>query len=367
MFTTGSKLFFGASALALASAVAYAIATDGALSSAGTLGLLTVSVIFAFLGGVNYANRDGNVSSMDDTAPDTCAAAQRAGVRSAWPAAAALGVAGLVVGAVSKPVVFKVAVVVLLAGIVEWMVLGWSERASDDGEFNANTRRRVMYPLEFPILAAVALGVVVYAFSRIMLRVEPDPGKIIFGLLAALVLVGAFIFTRNRGASKRTVVGVTSLSMLAIFGVGVASAVQGQRTIEEHPTTGSETEVCLEPGVDHHIDEHPTQSVSAKSSVVANIYLQEDGSLVAYVNGYPEQARSEVTVARSIQVNMLFHNESSQPQRLTAKLGSDASETVLCTTAVEEGDQAFLSFKPTRSGVLMVPGLAGAEIRVVVP
>ena len=91
MFTTGSKLFFGASALALASAVAYAIATDGALSSAGTLGLLTVAVVFAFLGGVNYANRDGNVSSMDDTAPDTCAAAQRPGVGSAWPAAAALG------------------------------------------------------------------------------------------------------------------------------------------------------------------------------------------------------------------------------------------------------------------------------------
>ena len=167
MFTTGSKLFFGASALALVSALVVAACTDGPLSSAGVLGLLSVMGILAFLGGVNYANRDCNVSGMDEAAAETAAAAHRAGRPSAWPAAAALGVAGLVIGAVSKPVVFKVAVVLVLAGVVEWMVLGWSERASDDDEFNANTRRRLLYPLEIPILAAVALGAIVeLAFVR---------------------------------------------------------------------------------------------------------------------------------------------------------------------------------------------------------
>ena len=99
MFTTGSKLLFGASALSLVTALVYAWSTEGALSSAGTLGLLSLFVIFALLGGVNYANRDCNVSSMDEAAVDTSAAAQRPGASSVWPAVVALGIAGLVVGA----------------------------------------------------------------------------------------------------------------------------------------------------------------------------------------------------------------------------------------------------------------------------
>ena len=70
MFTTGSKLLFGASALSLVTALVYAWSTDGALSSAGTLGLLSLFVIFALLGGVNYANRDCNPHSLPDVYTD---------------------------------------------------------------------------------------------------------------------------------------------------------------------------------------------------------------------------------------------------------------------------------------------------------
>ena len=374
MFTTGSKLFFGASALALVSALVLTACTDGPLSSAGVLGLISVSAIFGFLGGVNYANRDCNVSGMDDSAPETASAAQRAGVQSAWPAAAALGVAGLVVGAVSKPVVFKVAVVVVLAATVEWMVLGLSARVSDNDDTNANTRRRLLYPLEFPILAAAALGAIVYAFSRVMLRLDQDPGKVVFGVVAALVLFGAFVFSHRRTASKRTVVGITTLGAVALFGVGVASAMQGQRTIEAHPTTVSE-QACLEAGPVGEVDEHTSQDVSAKSSVLANVYLKSDGSLVALLNVYDGQPRTEMSVPRGTQVHVLFHNESSEERRLTARLGTfgDSAESLACTTLVHEGKEAFLEFKigkPNAASasplVLMVPGTTG-EIQIVVP
>ena len=374
MFTTGSKLFFGASALALVSALVLTACTDGPVSSAGVLGLLTVSAVFGFLGGVNYANRDCNVSGMAEGAADTSPASRRPAAGSAWPAAAALGVAGLVVGAVSKPVVFKVAVVVVLAAIVEWMVLGLSERASDNDESNANTRRRLLYPLEFPILAAVALGAIVYAFSRVMLRVDQDPGKVVFGVLAALVLFGAFVFSHRRTASKRTVVGITTLAAVALFGVGVASAVQGQRTIEPHPTTASEG-ACLEAEAAGEADEHASQDVSAKSSVLANVYAQEDGTLVALLNGYDGEARSTMSVPRGSQVRVLFHNDSNTERRLTARLGTFAgkAEVLACTTLVHEGKEAFLEFKigkPNAASstplVLMVPGTAG-EIQIVVP
>ncbi len=375
MFTTGSKLFFGASALALVSALVVAACTDGPLSSAGVLGLLSVMGILAFLGGVNYANRDCNVSGMDEAAAETAAAAHRAGRPSAWPAAAALGVAGLVIGAVSKPVVFKVAVVLVLAGVVEWMVLGWSERASDDDEFNANTRRRLLYPLEIPILAAVALGAIVYAFSRVMLRLDKDPGKVVFGVIAALVVFGAFVFAHRRGASKRTVVGITTIGALALFGVGVASAVQGQRTIEAHPTTVSE-QACLQAGAVGEADDNASQDVAAKSSVFANVYLNSDGTLVAQPNGYDGAAKSELSVPRGAQVRLLFHNGSGTERRLTARLGTfgTGAEALVCTTIVHDGQEAFLEFKVAKSNaasstplVLAVPGVDGQSIQIVVP
>jgi hypothetical protein len=306
----------------------------------------------------------------------TSAAAQRPVSRSMWPAAAALGVAGLVVGVVSKPVVFKVAVVVVLAAAVEWMVLGWSERASADSDYNSGIRRRLLLPLEFPILAAVGLGAIVYSFSRVMLRIDKDSGKAVFGTIAAMVLFGGFVFASKRNVAKRTVTGICTIGAVALFGVGVASAVQGQRTIEPHPTTADETALCLEGGTNAEIDDHASQDVSAKSSVVANVYLQSNGVVVAYINGYPNEPKSEITVPRSTYVRVLFHNDLTTAQRLTARLGTFGSnpETVMCTTAVHEGKEAFLDFKIPKTNaasttelLLMVPGQAGQQIRIVVP
>ena len=68
-----------------------------------------------FLAGINLYTRDGNVSAQQEGALTTSAAAQHTSGRSVWPLVTAVGAAGVVVGTVSHPVVFKVAVVVLLA------------------------------------------------------------------------------------------------------------------------------------------------------------------------------------------------------------------------------------------------------------
>ena len=57
----------------------------------------------------------------------------------------------------------------LLAATAEWMVQAWSERASADQAYNTEVRERIALPLEFPILAAVGVGVIIYSFSRVML------------------------------------------------------------------------------------------------------------------------------------------------------------------------------------------------------
>jgi hypothetical protein len=376
MFTTGSKLFFGATALSTVGAVVFAFSNGGPTGIMGTVGLLTLASVFALLAGLNYFNRDGNVPAMEQGVQHTSAAAQRPVGSSMWPLIGAVGVAGLAIGAVSKPVVFKVALVVVLAAVVEWMVQGWSERASADPQYNAALRKRLLHPLEFPILGAIALAFVVYSFSRILLGTSKEAGLWLFLIIGALIAFGGFLFASKSNLSRSTMVGVCSITAVALLGAGVASALKGQREIEEHDTTSSLTKVCLEPGVDDHVDEEASQDVSLKSNVVANVYLQADGDLVAFVSGFPNQEYHEIPVPRSATVGIIFHNDTGQPQRLTARLGTygEADEVIKCTTAVNSGKQSYLDIKVNKSNaasstpvVLQVPGRDDQVIKILVP
>lgn len=382
MVTTGSKLFIGATVLSVVAAVVYAVTTGGPTGFMGTVGLISTAVVFAFLAGINLFSRDGNVPAQQASVEQTTAAAQAPVGRSMWPAVAALGVAGLVVGIVSHPTVFKVSFVVLLAAVVEWMVQGWSERASADSSFNQSIRGRLLHPLEFPILATVGLGAVIYAFSRIMLTASKDAGRWLFIVIGALVLFGGFLFAARRTATKKVVAGVCTLASVSLLGVGVGSAVSGQREIEEHATLTKG--VCLEEVGEaemEHADEKANTNVSAKSAVVANVELQENGTLIAWVNGYDAsgdlgKAQSSLQIPRSASVGILFHNNLEGEHRLTARLGTfgEDPELVDCTARLEEGDSAYLSLKAPKSNaasstelVLVVPNLPDQKITLVVP
>jgi len=377
MFTTGSKLFFGATALSVAGAIVFAITTGGPTGLMGTIGLLSLASIFGFLGGINYFNSDGNVPAMQQGVQFTASAAQPPVGSSMWPLVSAVGIGGLVVGAVSKPVVFKVSVVVVLVATIEWMVQGWSERASADGGYNAGVRKRIAHPLEFPIVGTLGLGVVVYAFSRIMLTVSKEATPWIFLVIGTIIAVGAFMFTGKRKISRSTLLGVCTIGAVALLGAGVASAVQGQRTIKEHETT-VDSALCLEGGIEAEIDDHGSQDVSAKSNVIANIFLESNNDLNARIAGFtdPEDNFSTITVPRSTDVRIRFHNESNSPQRLTARLGTfgEESEVVMCTTAINPGKEAILTLLIPKTNAasstpmeLQVPGVEGQTIAIVVP
>jgi hypothetical protein len=377
MFTTGSKLFFGATALSVAGAIVFAITTGGPTGVMGTIGLLSLACVFGFLAGINFFNKDGNVPAMQQGVQFSASAAQPPVGASMWPVVAAVGLGGLVVGAVSKPVVFKVSIVVVLIATMEWMVQGWSERASADAEYNASIRKRVAHPLEFPILGALGLGAIVYAFSRIMLTVSKEATPWVFLVIGTIIAVGAFMFASKRKISRGTVLGICTIGAVALMGAGVASARQGQRTIEEHPTT-VDSALCLEGGTEGEIDEHASQDVSAKSNPIANIFLESNDEMIARIAGFtdPEDNFDTITVPRSTNVRILFHNESNSPQRLTARLGTfgEEPEVVTCTTAVNPGKEVFLTFKIPKTNAasstplqLEVPGVEGQQIAIVVP
>lgn len=382
MFTTGSKLLLGATALSIGGAIAFGATTGGPAGILGTIGLVTLAVVFGFLAGVTIYTRDAIVSAMEPGAERTSAAAQPPVGRSAWPLVGAVGVAGLAIGAVSQPVVFKVSVIVVAAALVEWMIQGWSERASADPAYNEGIRRRLLHPLEFPVIGALVGAGMVYAFSRIMLTISKDAGRWIFIILGAVIVTVGFVLAAKRGVSKGTAAGVVVVGALALLGVGVASALSGQRTIEPHPEVT--TAVCLGLASEaqiEEVDKHASQDVAAKSNVMSNVVLTEDNRLVAFNLGTADTEYHEITVPRSADVHVLFTNKTAEPRRLTVHLGTfpaadgtEGSEIAQCTTAVNQDGMAFLTFKIDKSQAasltpfrLTVPGVDGQEIKLVVP
>ncbi|MFZ9628361.1 MAG: hypothetical protein ACO3C1_03320 [Ilumatobacteraceae bacterium] len=382
MITTGSKFFIGATVVSIVTAVVFGITTGGPTGFMGTVGLISTAIVFAFLAGINLAGRDGTVPASQQSVQHNTAASQPPVGRSMWPMVAALGVAGLVVGVVSHPTVFKVSFVVLLAAFVEWLVQAWSERASGDGSFNRTVRSRLMHPLEFPVLATVGLGAIIYAFSRIMLTASKGSGRFIFIVVGAIVMAGAFVLAAKRGATRKVIATSCTLGAVVLLGVGIASAVGGQRTIEAHPalTKG----VCLEEVGEEemdHADENPGTKVSSAAAVVANVELQSNGTLIAWVNGFHgegdlQHAQSTLQIPRSANVVLLFHNNYPGEHRLTARMGTFGTdpEVVECTARLGEGDTAYLGLRAAKTNaasstelMLFVPDLPEQKISLVVP
>ena len=387
MFTTGSKLFLGATVMAVVAAVVYGLSTGGSSGWLGVMGLLSASLVLAFLFGVNYYTHDGNVSAMSENATLDAPAAQPPVGRSMWPVVAAVAVGAIAVGAQSKPIVFKAGVVVLVAAAVEWMVQGWSERASADPAYNAGLRKRILHPLEFPVLAAAGLAAIIYSFSRIMLWIDKSGGPVVFIIAGALVLFGGFLFAAKPSLKKGVVTGVCAIAALGIVSTGAVMAVDGQRTIEEHPTTRSDNGAACAlagegSGTQAEVDEKGSQAVASKSGIAITLVL-ENGTLTAHEQALPGTLKT-VTIGRGNIVNVIFKNHDAEKRRLTVNMGEFTQvingttvkqQPKACTTLVrgKDGSQ-FLSFvlpKPSAASAqpytFTVPGVAGAEIGITVP
>jgi hypothetical protein len=387
MFTTGSKLFLGATVLSIVAAVVFGASKGGSAGWLGAVGLLSASLVFAFLFGVNYYAHDGNVSAMSDNATTDSAAAQPPVGRSMWPALAALAVGAIAVGAQSKPIVFKAGVVLLLAAAVEWMVQGWSERASADPVYNAGLRKRMLHPLEFPLLAAGGLAAIIYSFSRIMLWIDKSGGPVVFIIAGALVLFGGFLFASRPSLKKGLITGVCAIGALGVVSTGAVMAVDGQRTIEIHPTTRTDNGAACAlaekgTGTEAEVDVKGSQAVASKAGIGITLVL-ENGKLTAHEQAVPGN-QDPVTISRGNIVNVIFKNHDPQDRRLTVNMGEfeqDINGTKVkqhpkvCTTLVRHDDGSqFLSFvlpKPsiasTQPYAFTVPGVEGAEVKIVVP
>jgi hypothetical protein len=302
MFTTGSKLYFGIAAAAFVAGIAYLYSTD--LEFLGTIVLFSLAVVATFLGSVIVAFRDADVAAPTvEAASAVDAEGYGRGPRvspSIWPVVGAFGVGLVAIGLVYDRRWFVGGIVVLVATTVEWAVQAWSDRASDDPEYNHRVRGRLMHPLEFPILGALAVGLVIFGFSRVMLAIPKGAAVVVFIGLGAIVLVAGALLSTPRKIPGVVVATVLVLGAAGILTAGIAGATKGERGELAH----HEAEVGP--------DKKTSNAVGDKASVAGTVAVTEGMASLP-----------DLVIPRSAPSNLLFVNESNVPRQLVVVAGSE--------------------------------------------
>ena len=349
MFTTASKLYFGITVAALAGTVIYGLSSDWDLL--GVFLLLSVAIAAGFLGAISLAWRVAVATEVIPGRPRPAADAAPFEVPivspSLWPLIGGFGVALVAVGLALDHFIFVAGVVVLSAVAVEWMVQAWADRASDNGTYNAEARSRILNPVEYPILGAISVGVIIACFSRVMLALPKQGSLIVFLVVGALVLTGAFVLAYRPKLSSNAAV-----TLLLVLGVGVITAGGVGAAIgarEFHPEDPLSEEAKV------------TNAVADKSNTLAN-FVVEGGKVTP----------DSVIVPKATASSFIFRNNDAEPRQLVINGGKtkDGADIVFRSPFIGQGKSAFLTVRLPNSGTFpssVEGGSAPIPITVVVP
>jgi hypothetical protein len=338
MFTTGSKLFFGAAVLAIVAFVVYGV--DSQWEMFGCTVLVGLAVATVFLGGVTIAFRDTNLEGEALAALSAADAEGRhlvpgTGVPpSLWPLVTAFGIAVLALGLVLDERFFLLGVVAAAAGLIEWMVQAWADRASGDQAYNAKLRARTMHPIEFPVLGVLAGGLVVFGFSRLMLALPKNGSIWAFIGLGVVILAVATVLAFLPRLSRNLLSVVLVIGGVGILTAGIISIGFGERSFAEHEQTA----------------EKDTNQVGDKSSVAATV-ISSGGTFTP----------ASFSIPRSLTVNVIFQNDNPEGEQALVIVGpeittkaEDGTEKVQAqefrTGFVGKDKRAVVTFKITRPG-----------------
>ena len=373
MFTNGSKYFIGVTGFSAVVLVVYLVVVDGAIG--GAVALASIMLAVGLLAGLVLFDRDGDVQVGDAAAP---ANASPVG-SSLWPLVTTLGIVAMGVGLITHEIVFLLGLTALVAGFVEWVIQGWSESASADRGFNNSVRGRLIHPLEFPVLATVGAGVVVLAFSRIMLAISKTSGAVVFIIVGSLVLAGGVFFAVRPNLKKSVAIGLCAVGAVGIVAGGIAGASAGKRDqlVKANEEDHFAHKECGEEK-SKYFDFNAEAKVSMRSNPMATIEFV-DGKLQARELGL-KSATNKITLQKSNDIPVIFRNKTEGEHRLTLFYGEkEVQEGVVeelhnCTQMIEEGEEQILTFRIDKPSIasekpykFYVPGVEDQSIEVVVP
>ncbi len=232
IFTTGSKLFFGIAAAALAGLVVWGVGADW--DPLGNVVFVGLAAIAGFLGGTIIAFRDAG-ATVATGAPVEAASAGPAASPIPWPLVAAFAVAVAALGLVTEPLLLIGGLVLLGISVIEWLVAAWADDLSSDPAYNRSVRNRIMYPIEVPVGAVLVAAGVIIGFSRLLLAMPKIGSTTVFGILGALVFFVGIIMSLRPRVSANVVSVLLVVGGIGILAAGVTGAAVGEREITPHP------------------------------------------------------------------------------------------------------------------------------------
>ena len=377
MFKVGSKLFLGITGFAALTLVAYLIFVERL--ALGGVALSVVSAVLVGLSAVIIMINDG-----DSEVQPRDVSLVRA---SMWPLVTVFGLVLFILGLVVAQVYFIFGIVVVLAALTEWLVQAWSESASDDAAHNDSARRRLLHPIEFPVIATLGLGVIIFAFSRIMLAISKSAGAVAFIVLSSLVLLAGAIVALRPTLKSALVSGICVAGAVGIVAGGIAGQGAGLRSdLAEAAAEGHFLHRECGEEKSKYFDKKAMKTISLRTNPVAIVELR-DGVLSAIMTGFNEPQKI-VSVPRGNPVTFIFRNFDDAERRMVASLGtamaaggeastekeghSDSNET--CTQLIPRGAEQALTVTYAKPSIaqedpltLTVPGVSGQAIEVVVP
>ncbi|MDZ7674612.1 MAG: hypothetical protein U5K30_06040 [Acidimicrobiales bacterium] len=247
MIPSSSKFFYALGAVLLVMGIAYGYSTGGgevgplSLGYKGAVGDLLGYAILMGTGAVSLCVGFATTAFRD---ADPEAGAALLGLdhdpmptqpgASYWPVIGAFGLGLTVVGVALNNVFFVAGLIAIAAVAVEWTMQAWADRATGDPAVNHELRNRIMMPLEVPIGGVLAIAVVVGGFSRLFLAVSAEAAVWAALAIAAIVFgIGAILGNRPHLRSD-LVAGLLAIGAVATIGIGIASAVAGERDFEHH-------------------------------------------------------------------------------------------------------------------------------------
>ena len=232
MITPGSRFWFALAGLSALGAAVYFLASGNDKYGSLVLAFAAVAALIPAVAGVALRDGTAPAGAPDGAGPAAGIAATRA--PAIWPALGALGAGVSVVGLASGGALLYVGFAVLAATLVEWMVQAWAERSSGDPRVNQALRNRIMYPIEFPALAALGAALVVLSFSRVLLAVSKTSSTVVAIVVASAILAAATLLSARPRLSSSLLTGVVVAGALALLGGGIVGAVAGEREFEAH-------------------------------------------------------------------------------------------------------------------------------------
>lgn len=238
MFTSDSKLVLGIGALLAVVATAYAI---GSGDRVGAIVLATGAASAALLGVLLVGRVTPATAELVAPAPNRASEPLRPTL---WPMLSAAAVVLFVVGVTVdvQTIVFGL-VAVVVAG-VGWFVQALRERRPQADPAAVYADERVIGPAGLPMLAFLAIAVVVISVSRILLAVSKSASVVVAIVAAGAVFGAAMFISSRRAVSGRALGALLALCAVLLVAGGVVAATEGERAFERHAGDASATEVA---------------------------------------------------------------------------------------------------------------------------